>query len=183
MISNSYCIIMAGGIGNRFWPVSNPSCPKQFSDILHLGKSFIRQTYERIHRIFDNDHIFIVTGAEYENITHEQIPELPLKNILKEPLRRNTATCITYAAVKIRNIDPGATMVVIPSDHFITNDEAYLNDLQSGIDFVGQSGGLLTIGIEPSRAETQYGYIQIKNRLKTKGFRLSKRLRKNRIWT
>ena len=154
---------MAGGIGNRFWPVSNPSCPKQFSDILHLGKSFIRQTYERIHRIFDNDHIFIVTGAEYENITHEQIPELPLKNILKEPLRRNTATCITYAAVKIRKIDPEATMVVIPSDHFITNDEAYLNDLQSGIDFVGQSGGLLTIGIEPSRAETQYGYIQIKN--------------------
>ena len=154
---------MAGGIGNRFWPVSNPSCPKQFSDILHLGKSFIRQTYERIHRIFDNDHIFIVTGAEYENITHEQIPELPLKNILKEPLRRNTATCITYAAFKIRKIDPEATMVVIPSDHFITNDEAYLNDLQSGIDFVGQSGGLLTIGIEPSRAETQYGYIQIKN--------------------
>ena len=163
MSSNSYCVIMAGGIGNRFWPVSNTNCPKQFSDILHLGKSFIRQTYERIHRIFDNDHIFIVTGTEYENITHEQIPELPLKNILKEPLRRNTATCITYAAAKIQSIVSDATMVVIPSDHFITNDEAYLNDLQNGIGFVQRSGGLLTIGIEPSRAETQYGYIQIKN--------------------
>lgn len=163
MNSESYCVIMAGGIGNRFWPVSNQACPKQFSDILHVGKSFLRQTYERVNRLFDHDHIFIVTGAEYENITREQIPEIPVCNILKEPLRRNTATCITYAASRIKCFCPEATMVVVPSDHFITNDEAYLQDIQAGIDFVRQQGGLLTVGITPSRAETQYGYIQVKS--------------------
>ena len=98
MNPESYCVIMAGGIGKRFWPVSNQACPKQFSDILGVGKSFIRQTYERVSRLFDHEHIFIVTGKEYEAITRKQIPEIPVGNILKEPLRRNTATCITYAA-------------------------------------------------------------------------------------
>ena len=83
--ADSYCVIMAGGIGNRFWPVSNTQCPKQFSDILHTGKSFIRQTYERISRIFPDERIFVITGTEYEEITHQQIPELPSGNILKEP--------------------------------------------------------------------------------------------------
>lgn len=158
----TYCVIMAGGIGNRFWPVSNSKCPKQFSDILHTGKSFIRQTYERIRQLFDDDHIYIITGTQYEAITHEQIPELPLDHILKEPLRRNTATCIMYAAVKLKKIAGSATMVVVPSDHFITNDVAYLEDLQNGISFISQQGGLLTFGITPTRAETQYGYIQVK---------------------
>lgn len=164
MNSNSYCLILAGGIGNRFWPVSNKLCPKQFSDILNTGKSFIRQTYERVSHLFDNQHIFIITGSEYETITHEQIPEIPTEHILKEPIRRNTATCITYASFKIRKINPDATMVVVPSDHFITNDQVYLNDLQDGINFVQAHGGLLTIGICPSRAETEYGYIQVKSR-------------------
>ncbi len=160
--ADSYCVIMAGGIGNRFWPVSNAQCPKQFSDILHTGKSFIRQTYERISRIFPDERIFVITGAEYEDITHRQIPELPCGNILKEPIRRNTATCIMYAAEKITKISETATMVVIPSDHFITNDNAYLEDLLDGIEFVRRNGGLLTFGITPSRIETQYGYIQVR---------------------
>lgn len=163
MNTESYCVIMAGGIGSRFWPVSNSTCPKQFSDILHVGKSFIRQTYERVNHFFDKDHIFIITGKEFEGITREQIPEIAPSQILKEPFRRNTATCIAYAAFKIRAISPEATMVVIPSDHFITNDEAYLHDLQEGIRFVEQNGGLLTVGITPSRGETQYGYIQVKS--------------------
>lgn len=163
MNPNTYCIIMAGGIGNRYWPVSNAKCPKQFSDILNTGKSFIRQTYERLNRIFPADHIYVVTGTEYETITHQQIPELPLCNILKEPVRRNTATCIMYAAAKLKKTAPDATMVVVPSDHFITNDTAYLQDIQEGIRFVENQGGLLTIGITPSRAETQYGYIQAKS--------------------
>lgn len=162
MNSNSYCVIMAGGVGNRFWPVSNEACPKQFSDILHTGKSFIQQTYERLSHIFDKNHLYIVTGSQYENIVRQQLPEIPDKNILKEPFRRNTATCIAYAAFKINKIDPTATMVVVPSDHFITNDHAYLQDIQEGIAFVEQNRGLLTIGIHPSRAETEYGYIQIK---------------------
>lgn len=168
MNQNSYCVIMAGGIGNRFWPVSNQHCPKQFSDILHTGKSFIRQTYERIAQIFPNNHIFIITGEEYSDITRKQIPEIPEDNILKEPLVRNTATCIAYAAYKIRQISPDAYMITIPSDHFITNDTAYLNNLQEGINFVERKGGLLTIGITPARAETEYGYIQVKSDNNTK---------------
>lgn len=164
MNSNSYCIIMAGGIGNRFWPVSNRRCPKQFSDILHCGKSFIRQTYERISQIFPNNRIFIITGEEYEGITRKQIPEIPIENILKEPYVRNTATCIAYAAYKIKGIDPNAFMVILPSDHYISNDTAYLQDLREGVEFVEQRGGLLTIGITPSRAETEYGYIQVKSK-------------------
>ena len=164
MNPNSYCVIMAGGIGNRFWPVSNQRCPKQFSDILHTGKSFIRQTYERIAQIFPNNHIFVVTGEEYGDITKKQLPEIPDSNILKEPYVRNTATCIAYAAYKIHGINPDAYMVTIPSDHFITNDAAYLKDLQEGVSFVEQKGGLLTIGITPTRAETQYGYIQVKSK-------------------
>ena len=167
MNPESYCVIMAGGIGKRFWPVSNQACPKQFSDILGVGKSFIRQTYERVNRLFDHEHIFIVTGKEYEAITRKQIPEIPVGNILKEPLRRNTATCITYAASTIKSIKPEATMVVLPSHHFITNDEAYLNDLRDGIEFARTHGGLLTVGITPSRAETQYGYIQTKPLMKS----------------
>lgn len=164
MNKNAYCVIMAGGIGNRFWPVSNKRCPKQFCDILDTGKSFIRQTYERVCTIFPPDHIYIITGNEYENITRQQIPELPTQNILKEPLARNTATCIAYSSYKIAGISPDATIVTLPSDHFITNDDAYRNDINAGIKFVEQNGGLLTFGITPSRVETEYGYIQVKSR-------------------
>ena len=110
MNPNSYCVIMAGGLGNRFWPVSNRRCPKQFSDLLHTGKSFIRQTYERSAQIFPNQRIFIVTGNEYGELTRRQIPELPAENILLEPYVRNTATCIAYAAYKIQGINPDAVM-------------------------------------------------------------------------
>lgn len=165
---NSYCVIMAGGIGNRFWPVSNQHCPKQFSDILHTGKSFIRQTYERISQIFPNDHIFVITGEEYGKITRKELPEVPECNILKEPYVRNTATCIAYAAYKIKGISPDSYMVTIPSDHFITNDQAYLNNIKEGIAFTETNGGLLTVGIAPSRAETEYGYIQVKTKDKNK---------------
>lgn len=168
MNPNSYCVIMAGGLGNRFWPVSNRRCPKQFSDILHTGKSFIRQTYERIAQIFPNQRIFIVTGNEYGEITRRQIPELPAENILLEPYVRNTATCIAYAAYKIQGINPDAVMVTLPSDHFISNDIAYLQDLQAGMSFVESHGGLLTIGITPTRAETEYGYIQVKSKDNTR---------------
>ena len=164
MNSNTYCVIMAGGIGNRFWPVSNRRCPKQFSDILHLGKSFIRQTYERIAQIFPNQRIFIVTSVEYEEITKKQIPELPDENILKEPYGRNTATCIAYASYKIHQMNPDAYLVTLPSDHFICNDSAYLQNLKEGVEFVEKQGGLLTVGITPTRAETEYGYIQVKSK-------------------
>jgi len=168
MNPNSYCLIMAGGIGNRFWPVSNRRCPKQFSDILHCGKSFIRQTYERISQIFPNHRIFIITGEEYGDITKKQIPEIPDENILKEPYVRNTATCIAYAAYKINGLNPDAYMVTLPSDHYICNDAAYLQNIREGVEFVEKQGGLLTIGIKPTRAETEYGYIQVKSKDNTR---------------
>lgn len=165
---NSYCVIMAGGIGNSFWPVSNRRRPKQFSDILGSGKSFIRQTYERATQFFPKHQIFIITGKEYAEITQKQIPEISSKNILLEPHPKNTATCIAYAAYKIHGLDPTASMVTVPSDHFISNDIAYLQDLRDGMEFVENNGGLLAIGITPTRVETEYGYIQVKSKDDTK---------------
>lgn len=162
MNKNSYCVIMAGGLGKRFWPVSTKSCPKQFCDILNVGKSFLRQTFERAIQIFDSKNIFIITGVAYEDLTKEQIPEIPSENILKEPFGKNTAPCIAYAAYRIARITPQASMVVVPSDHFISNDTVYIDNIQKGISFIEQFGGLLTIGIKPTRPETGYGYIQIK---------------------
>ena len=121
MNKNSYCVIMAGGLGKRFWPVSTKACPKQFCDILNVGKSFLRQTFERANQIFDTRNIFIVTGSAYEELTKQQIPEIPSENILKEPFGKNTAPCVAYAAYRIARINPHASMVVVPSDHFITN--------------------------------------------------------------
>lgn len=162
MNKNSYCVIMAGGLGKRFWPVSTKACPKQFCDILNVGKSFLRQTFERAKQIFDTQNIFIVTGVAYEDLTKEQIPEIPTENILKEPFGKNTAPCIAYAAYRIARINPNANMVVVPSDHFISNDLVYIDNIQKGLSFIEQFGGLLTIGIKPTRPETGYGYIQIK---------------------
>ena len=122
MNKNSYCVIMAGGLGKRFWPVSTKACPKQFCDILNVGKSFLRQTFERANQIFDTQNIFIVTGTAYEELTKQQIPEIPSENILKEPFGKNTAPCVAYAAYRIARVNPHASMVVVPSDHFITND-------------------------------------------------------------
>ena len=157
---NSYCIIMAGGYGNRFWPVSNKRCPKQFSDILHTGKSFIRQTYERISYLFPANRIYIITGEEYDEMTRKQIPEIPRENILLEPYIRNTATCIAYAAFRLQATAPGATMIVTPSDHLILNEAAFRDVVEEGVDFASTHDALVTIGVRPTRPATGYGYIQ-----------------------
>lgn len=163
MTQKSYCIIMAGGVGHRLWPLSNARHPKQFTDIFNTGKTCIRQTYERIANIFPPERIFIITRKEFREITRKEISEIPVENILLEPCNRNTATCIAYAAYKIEGIAPNAVMLIIPSDHFITNDIAYIEDIEEGIEFVARNTGLLTIGIKPTRPETAYGYIQEKN--------------------
>jgi mannose-1-phosphate guanylyltransferase len=129
---------------------------------MNTGKSFLRLTFERAGRLFPVENILVVTGSAYEGITREQLPELPPENVLKEPFGKNTAPCIAYAAYRIARLDPNATMVVVPSDHFIYNDDIYRENIRQGIAFVEHSGGLLTIGITPTRPETGYGYIQIK---------------------
>jgi mannose-1-phosphate guanylyltransferase len=152
---------MAGGIGSRFWPLSRTKKPKQFLDILGTGRTLIQQTYDRFVQIIPKEHIYIVTNEEYGDIVSKQLPGLSKEQILLEPMRRNTAPCIAYANYKIREIEPEANIVVAPSDHLIIKEGDFLNVVQKGLDFVSSNDTLLTLGIQPNRPETGYGYIQI----------------------
>lgn len=158
---------MAGGIGSRFWPVSRTSRPKQFLDILDTGKSFIRQTYERFLPLIPPENFLVVTQAKYLNLTKEHLPELNDDQILLEPLGRNTAPCIAYAAFKLQAKNPGATMVVTPSDHLVLNEREFEKAIGDGLDFAEEHHTLVTVGIRPDRPDTGYGYIQFDNEHKT----------------
>lgn len=160
MDNNNFAIIMAGGIGSRFWPLSNKQKPKQFIDILGTGKTLIQQTYERLIKICPSKNIYVVTGKEYFNIVQEQIAELDINNILCEPYRRNTAPCIAYATYKIFLKSKNANIIVAPSDHIILDGEIFSKCIQEGLDFVKNNKYLLTLGVIPNRPETGYGYIQ-----------------------
>jgi mannose-1-phosphate guanylyltransferase len=160
MNKHHYCIIMAGGIGSRFWPLSRSTMPKQFLDILGVGKTLLQETVDRFRTIIPAENIYIVSNAEYRSIIESQIPEINTENILSEPYRRNTAPCVAYAAYRLKEKDPDAVMVVAPSDHLILKEEKFLNQVQAGLEFVTIHNALLTLGMEPSRPETGYGYIQ-----------------------
>ncbi|MBE0655765.1 MAG: mannose-1-phosphate guanylyltransferase [Bacteroidales bacterium] len=151
---------MAGGVGSRFWPLSRSSNPKQFLDILGVGRTLLQQTVDRFTDIIPIENIFIVSNAEYSELIHKQIPTIPQENILLEPFRRNTAPCIAYAAYRIKSRDPEARMVVAPSDHLILKEDVFMQVVKKGLRFVEENNTLLTIGIRPSRPETGYGYIQ-----------------------
>jgi mannose-1-phosphate guanylyltransferase len=158
---NTYCVIMAGGIGSRFWPLSRTSMPKQFLDILGVGKTFIRQTYERFSKIVPPKNFYVVTSVDYKGLVLNQLPELKEEQVLLEPLRRNTAPCIAYAMYKIQTVCPDANVIVAPSDHIILKEEEFIKQISAGIEFVESNNALLTLGVKPSRPETGYGYIQI----------------------
>ncbi len=160
MENNNFCVIMAGGVGSRFWPLSRSNHPKQFIDILGVGKTLIQLTYERFTRIMPAENIYIVSNQEYAGLIREQLPGLPEENILLEPMRRNTAPCIDYANYRIAQRNPKANIVVAPSDHLIVREEAFLENVREGLSFVADNDALLTLGIMPSRPETGYGYIQ-----------------------
>lgn len=160
MNKHQYCIIMAGGVGSRFWPLSRSNMPKQFLDILGVGKTLFQETYDRFLKIIPAENIFIVSNAEYKGIIESQIPGINRDNILSEPYRRNTAPCVAYAAYRLKKKDPDAVMVVAPSDHLILKEDKFLGQVQAGLEFVGAHNALLTLGMEPSRPETGYGYIQ-----------------------
>ena len=154
---------MAGGIGSRFWPYSRTSKPKQFLDILGVGKTLLQQTFDRFAKILPVENILIVTNASYKEIVIEQLPLLPVENILLEPYRRNTAPCIAYANAKIAVRNTNANIVVAPSDHHIIMEDEFLGIVNKSLDFVEKEDALLTLGIKPSRPETGYGYIQIQH--------------------
>ncbi len=155
-----YCVIMAGGVGTRFWPESRQSKPKQFLDICDTGKSFIRMTFERFAHLVPKENFLVVTNARYKSLVLEHIPELTEQQVLCEPIGRNTAPCICYASYHLRNIDPEATMIVTPADHLILNEAEFHAIVGDTLDFVESNNALMTIGITPSRPETGYGYIQ-----------------------
>lgn len=152
---------MAGGAGSRFWPLSRNERPKQFLDILGVGKTFIQQTYERMAKIVPKENILVVTGSIHKDLVKQQLPELSDEQILLEPLRRNTAPCIAYATYKLLTKDPEATVVVAPADHLILNESEFLDVVTGCFSFAKKNKGLVTIGIKPTRPETGYGYIQV----------------------
>jgi mannose-1-phosphate guanylyltransferase len=151
---------MAGGIGTRFWPESTPEMPKQFLDLLGNGKSFIQQTFERLNKLIPFEQIYILTNERYRELIKEQIPQISDKQIIAEPVMRNTAPAILYAAKKIHQINNDALMLVAPSDHYIANEEKFTQNVQSAFDELAQSDKLMTLGIVPNAPVTGYGYIQ-----------------------
>ena len=161
MNKNYYCVIMAGGTGSRFWPLSKAKKPKQFLDILGTGKSLLQQTFNRFTKICPVENIYVVTNEIYTELTKEQLPELNHSQILSEPLKRNTAPCIAYSNLKIKSRNPDALIVTAPSDHLILDENNFTDIIMQSFDFVEKNDSLLTLGIKPSRPETGYGYIQI----------------------
>ena len=159
-----YCVIMAGGIGSRFWPLSKNNMPKQFLDILGTGKSFIRATFERFLPLVPPENFLVVTNAAYRHLVLEHLPELRPDQVLCEPMRRNTAPCIAYATWHILSQCKEAAIVVTPADHLVTNEREFQRVIGEGLDFVeGNRRALMTIGIKPSRPETGYGYIEVED--------------------
>jgi mannose-1-phosphate guanylyltransferase len=156
---------MAGGVGSRFWPLSRQGRPKQFLDILGTGRTLIQQTFDRFTTIVPLENFLVVTSVRYRDLVKEQLPQLKEEQVLLEPLRRNTAPCVAYAIHKIKLCNPNANLIIAPSDHLIIKEEEFIRQIRKGLDFIGHNDALLTLGIKPSRPETGYGYIQVKDKV------------------
>lgn len=155
-----HLVIMAGGIGSRFWPMSTPQHPKQFIDITGCGRTMIQQTFDRFDGIVDIEHVWVVTSANYKTLVEEQLQGINPQHILLEPCMRNTAPCVAYVSWKIQKEDPEALIVVAPSDHLVLNVSAIQETINKGLDFVAAGNRILTLGMTPTRPETGYGYIE-----------------------
>lgn len=158
-MNNTYVVIMAGGVGSRFWPFSTTEKPKQFLDILGLGKSLIRMTFERFAKSIAHENIFVLTNSNYADMVQEQLPELGKSQILCEPMMKNTAPCVLYAALKIHQLNPQAKLVVVPSDQLILQNDLFIQTIETALEET-DNDQLLTIGIRPTRPDTGYGYIE-----------------------
>ncbi|MDA0890201.1 MAG: mannose-1-phosphate guanylyltransferase [Bacteroidetes bacterium] len=160
MNKNNYAVIMAGGIGSRFWPMSKVTFPKQFLDILGTGETLIQQTFNRLQRVCPKENILIVTNKNYKELCLEQLPNVIESNILCEPAMRNTAPCVAYAAFKIQSMNENANMIIAASDHIILKEDEFVRVANDCLEVVAKNDILLTLGITPSRPDTGYGYIQ-----------------------
>ena len=157
---HTYCIIMAGGIGSRFWPMSRTAHPKQFLDFLGHGRTLIQQTFDRFVEVCPAENIYVVTNAQYAPLVHEQLPELRPEQVLLEPDRRNTAPCIAYANHAIAKRDPRAVIITAPSDHLVKDEKEFQARLKIALEQAAAEDCLVTLGITPDRPDTGYGYIQ-----------------------
>ena len=160
MNNNLFVVLMAGGVGTRFWPYSRNAKPKQFLDVIGTGKTLLQSTYDRFSPLCPPENIFVVTHEEHKHITLEQLPFLSESQILAEPMRKNTAPCILYACHKIKMINPSAVVVVSPTDHLILNEADFQQTIIQSAEMANNQDNLITLGIKPSRPETGYGYIQ-----------------------
>jgi mannose-1-phosphate guanylyltransferase len=168
-MDNRYVIIMAGGVGSRFWPLSRREKPKQFLDILGRGETLIQQTYKRFKNTCPEKNIFVVTSAEHKDLVLEQLGMDP-SHVLGEPFRRNTAPCIAYGTFRILKENPDALITVTPSDHLIIKEDKFCEDIQSCFEFARENDALITLGIKPDRPETGYGYIQADQKKPVHGY-------------
>ena len=157
---SQHLVIMAGGVGSRFWPMSTPQRPKQFIDILGCGRTLLQLTFDRFAGICPNENIWVLTSAAYAQLVRQQLPEIPVSNILLEPCRRNTAPCIAYVSWRIKSQDPEADIVVSPSDHVVLNQQEFQRVVTSALNFTSETDAIVTLGMKPTRPETGYGYIQ-----------------------
>ena len=168
-MDNRYVIIMAGGVGSRFWPLSRRVKPKQFLDIVGTGETLIQQTYRRFKKSCPEENIFIVTNADHKNLVIEQLKIDPSR-VLIEPFRRNTAPCLAYGTFRILKENPNALIAVTPADHLIVKEDVFIEVIQRCFDFAEKNDALITLGIKPDRPETGYGYIQADQKKPVKGF-------------
>ena len=160
MNENNYLVILAGGAGSRFWPISSEELPKQFLDILGCGRTLIQLTLERFSGLIPKENVWVVTAEKYREIVMEQLPEIPSSNILCEPCRRNTAPCICYVSWKIKKLNTKANIVVSPSDHLVVDIQAFQSAIDDSLSFAAETDAVVTLGLKPTRPETGYGYIK-----------------------
>lgn len=160
-MNNNYLVILAGGVGSRFWPISSEELPKQFLDILNCGRTLIQLTADRFKAIVPKENILVVTSDKYAEMVAEQLPDIPRGNILCEPCRRNTAPCICYVSWKIKKRNPKANVVVTPSDHVVPDVMAFQEAINDAISFAAETDAIVTLGLKPHRPETGYGYIKV----------------------
>ncbi|WP_420400735.1 mannose-1-phosphate guanylyltransferase [Flagellimonas sp.] len=160
MNNNYYAVLMAGGVGSRFWPVSTSENPKQFHDMLGAGKTLIQKTFDRLNRFIPTENILILTNERYNDLVLEQLPQVTQEQVVLEPAMRNTAPCILYAALKIQKMNPNAVMIVAPSDHWIEDEQAFEDNVKACFDKCEKEEVLCTLGIQPSFPNTGFGYIE-----------------------
>ena len=158
--TDNHLVIMAGGVGSRFWPMSTAERPKQFIDVLGVGRTLIQLTYDRFAGVVSSDNVWVVTNQKYVSLVQEQLPEIPSNHILSEPCRRNTAPCIAYVSWRIKKENPKANIVVSPSDHIVTNETEFKRVISNCLKFTAETDAVVTLGMKPTRPETGYGYIQ-----------------------